>query len=50
VQLTAVAGLLPNSTFVTPARFCPSIVTVVPPAAGPDVGSIAETAGAGVYV
>ena len=37
---TFVAGLDPTSTDVAPVRLAPPIVTLVPPAAGPDPGLI----------
>ena len=46
VSLTIVAGVVPNSTAVAPVRFVPVIVTVVPPAVGPDVGLTPVTVGA----
>ena len=45
-----VALVEPNSTSLAPVRFVPVIVTVVPPAAGPLVGSTLVTVGAGMYV
>ena len=36
----------PNETPVAPFRSVPLIVTLVPPAAGPDVGETEVTAGA----
>lgn len=44
VKLVALAA--PNFTAVAPVRFVPVMVTVVPPAAGPDVGAIDVTVGA----
>ena len=44
--MTIVPAAVPNSTAVAPARFVPVIVTVVPPAVGPDVGLTAVTVGA----
>ena len=46
--LTPVAALAPNLTSLAPVRFVPVIVTVVPPAAGPLVGSTFVTVGAGM--
>ena len=46
--LSAVALVAPNLTSLAPVRFVPVIVTVVPPAAGPLVGSTFVTVGAGV--
>ena len=45
VLLLTVAVLLPNLTAVAFARFAPVIVTLVPPAVGPEVGLIAATDG-----
>ena len=45
--LTPVAALAPNLTVLAPVRFVPVIVTEVPPAAGPLVGSTFVTVGAG---
>ena len=42
--------MAPNLTSLAPVRLVPVIVTVVPPAAGPLVGSIFVTVGAGMYV
>ena len=42
-----VAGVEPKSTPVTPVKFVPVMVTGVPPAAGPLVGLIPDTVGAG---
>jgi hypothetical protein len=39
---------VPNSTWLAPVKPLPLIVTVVPPAAGPDVGEMADTTGAPV--
>ncbi len=47
VSLVIVAVALPNFTAVAPDRFVPAIVTDVPPAAGPELGLIPVTAGAG---
>ncbi len=41
------AAVAPNATAVAPVRLVPVIVTLVPPAAGPDVGEIELTAGPG---
>ena len=38
VLLRIVAGLLPKSTAVAPARFVPLIVTGVPPSTAPEAG------------
>ena len=46
-SLRIVAETLPNFTAVELARLVPVMVTVVPPAAGPRVGLMAVTAGAG---
>ena len=46
--LTPVALVEPNLTSLAPVRFVPVIVTVVPPAAGPLVGSNFVTVGAGM--
>ena len=45
---SAVALLEPNLTSLAAVRFVPVIVTVVPPAAGPLVGSTFVTVGAGM--
>jgi hypothetical protein len=42
-----VAGVPANVTAVAPVKLVPVIVTVVPPSAGPDVGEMPVTAGAG---
>ena len=42
-----VAMLGPNNTDVKPVKYWPVIVTLVPPAAGPEVGEIDDTIGAG---
>ena len=36
--VTFVAATPPNVTTLVPMRFCPVMVTDVPPAAGPDAG------------
>ena len=46
--LTPLALVEPNLTSLAPVRFVPVIVTVVPPAAGPLVGSTWVTVGAGM--
>ena len=43
-----VAGVAPKLTAVAPVKFVPVIVTVVPPATGPDVGEIDVTVGDGI--
>jgi hypothetical protein len=43
-----VAASAPKTTFVAPVNAVPVIVTVVPPATGPDAGKIAVIAGAAV--
>jgi hypothetical protein len=40
-----VAALVPKSTTLAPSRFVPVMVTVVPPATGPEVGLTETTAG-----
>jgi hypothetical protein len=45
--VTLVAAAAPKVTEVAPVRLEPLIVTDVPPAAGPLVGEIEETTGAG---
>jgi hypothetical protein len=45
-----VAPVAPNLTALAPVRLVPVIVTVVPPAAGPDDGLTFVTLGAGLYV
>ena len=42
------ADVAPNVTAVTPVKFVPVSVTVVPPAVGPAVGEIEVTVGAGM--
>jgi hypothetical protein len=42
---TLVAGTRPNETVDELVNFVPVIVTVVPPAAGPDTGEILVTVG-----
>lgn len=44
---TLVAAFGPKLTAVAPVRFAPLIVTLVPPAAGPDDGLTPLTAGEG---
>jgi len=44
VKLTAV---VPNSTWLTPVKPLPVIVTVVPPVVGPDVGEMLAIVGIG---
>ena len=39
--------MAPNFTAVAPVKLVPVIVTVVPPAVGPEVGLTAVTVGAG---
>ena len=46
--LKALAAVLPNSTSVAPEKSVPVIVTVVPPASGPNVGPMPVTPGAGI--
>ena len=46
--LSALALAVPNLTSLAPVRFVPVIVTVLAPAAGPLVGSILLTVGAGM--
>ena len=46
--LKSVAAVLPNSTSVAPEKSVPVIVTLVPPASGPDVGLMPVTVGAGM--
>ena len=45
VLLLIVAAVPPNLTAVAPARLVPVIVTLVPPAVGPEFGLIAATDG-----
>src|SRR5450830_673706 len=45
-----VAAVAPKVTAVAPTRFAPLMVTLMPPAAGPDVGEILLTVGAATYV
>ena len=42
------ASTEPNWTSVAPVKFVPVIVTVVPPAPGPDVGDTEVIVGAGI--
>ena len=44
--VTFVAGVVPKSTAVAPVKLVPTIVTRVPPAAGPVDGFIPVTTGA----
>jgi hypothetical protein len=44
------AAVDPNLTVVTPAKFVPVMVTVVPPAVGPAIGPTVETVGVAKYV
>jgi hypothetical protein len=44
-----VAGTLPKVTLVAPVKPVPVMVTVVPPAVGPDVGVIPVSVGTGVF-
>ena len=46
--VTAPGLLAPKSTAVALSRFDPVMVTLVPPAAGPEVGLIIATVGAGM--
>jgi hypothetical protein len=49
VSAVTVPGLLPpKSTAVAFARFDPVMVTLVPPARGPELGLIDDTTGAGM--
>ena len=41
------ALIIPNITVVAPVNPVPVIITVVPPAAGPDIGEMLVTAGTG---
>ena len=50
LMMKAGAFNAPNFTAVAPVKPVPVIETDVPPAAGPDVGAIDDTAGAGVKV
>jgi hypothetical protein len=43
-----VAGVAPNVTAVAPAKLVPVMVTVVPPAVGPEVGEIEVIVGAAI--
>ena len=43
-----VAGVEPNFTAVAPFRLVPLMITVVPPATGPEAGDTDETVGAGI--
>ena len=44
------AGVAPKLTAVAPVKSVPVIVTLVPPAAGPDDGLTLVTAGGAAYV
>ena len=46
VTLTPVAALPPMVTVVPLTKFVPVMVTLVPPAVGPELGDIAVTVGA----
>lgn len=46
VTVNELAGTAPNATLVAPVNPVPVIVTVVPPAAGPDFGLIRVRVGA----
>jgi hypothetical protein len=48
LTVNAVAVVPPNETAVAPLKPAPVIVTVVPPVAGPVVGEIELTVGAGM--
>jgi hypothetical protein len=45
LTVTWLAAFEPNCTLVTPVRLVPVMVTLVPPAAGPEAGAIAVTTG-----
>ena len=45
-----VAAVVPNFTAVAPVKLVPVIVTLVPPAKGPELGEIPVTVGAVTYV
>ena len=47
VTCTVVPGVVPKSTAVTVVKLVPVTVTVVPPAAGPEVGVTLATVGEG---
>ena len=47
LTIVNVASAVPNLTSVAPVKFCPVIVTEVPPAVVPVVGEIVVTAGIG---
>src|SRR5262245_9191784 len=49
VTLTPVAATPPNATVAPAAKFDPAIVTLVPPAGGPDAGVTPVTAGGAMY-
>jgi hypothetical protein len=48
LNVKLLAGTVPNSTFVAPVKSRPVIMTVVFPAAGPNVGEMLVTVGAGM--
>ena len=50
VTLTPVAAVPPKVTEAPLTKFVPVMVTLVPPAIGPELGDIAVTVGAGTYV
>ena len=41
-----VAATVPKATLVAPVKLAPSMVTVVPPAVGPELGEMPEMEGA----
>ena len=47
--VTLVAGVVPKSTAVAPLKTVPVMVTVVPPATGPEVGLMSVTTGAAAF-
>lgn len=50
LSVNDVAARLPNFTALSPVKFVPVIVTLVPPATGPPEGDIEVTVGPATYV
>jgi hypothetical protein len=48
LTVKSVAGVPPKFTAVVPVKPVPVMVTVVPPATGPDAGTTLVTVGAGI--
>ena len=47
LTVNVVAAVVPNFTAVAPVKLVPVMVTVVPPAVGPELGLTAVTVGSG---